>query len=230
MSADNCFNLAGDGDDVDVLEAVERAFGVKISDAESEDCETFGQLFDVVWAKVRRPNQIVLKCPSAIAFYRLRAGLRKFGFEGKITLATDLKAFFRKRGAKQLRKKLAEEVGLELPHLSLTALSAAVLACISVVGLVASVTQSSWLPILATVILAAGVAFIVPRELPHTVASMRDFTSACTAWNYGLLARESGGARSHDLWHALAIVVRETCGTGFNGSIDRGTRFFPSRT
>lgn len=229
MSTENCFNLVGDGDDVTVLTSIEQAFGIKISDAEATNCETFGQLFDVVWAKLEKADLVGLRCPSAVAFYKLRAGLGDCGFQGKITLGSELNAFFRQNGTKQTREKLAKKTGLELPHLRLTALSTAVLACIFSVGLIGSVTHSSWLPVFVSALVSAGLMFLLPKEFPRAVANMQGFTNVCTAWNFGQLASTCGGARSSDAWNALAIVVRESAGTSFNGKIDRETRFFPLR-
>jgi hypothetical protein len=75
--AANCLNLVGDGDDIDVLYAIEKTFGVKLSDAEAVHCETVGQLYDVVSSKLNMPEVRNLRCPTALAFFRLRAALRR---------------------------------------------------------------------------------------------------------------------------------------------------------
>ncbi|MGY8704400.1 hypothetical protein RAD16_01485 [Bradyrhizobium sp. 18BD] len=51
-NAANCLNLVGDGDDADVLRAVEEAFGVKISAPEALRSETVGQLCAIVSSKL----------------------------------------------------------------------------------------------------------------------------------------------------------------------------------
>lgn len=229
MTTDNCFNFVGDCDDLDVLVSVENAFAVTISDSEAEGCETFGQLFDVVRSKLQGHDHGGLKCPSAVAFYKLRLGLRGCGFPGKITPATDLSTYFRQNGARKTRKELADRVELALPHLRLTSFSIAVLACVLAIGAVGSFNQSAWTPVLISICLSIGLTRLLPCELPDEVASMKDFTTSCTAWNFGHLASRCGGARSHDIWNALALVVRESSGTGFEGAINRETRFFPSK-
>lgn len=227
-SAGNCLNLVGDGDDVHVVVDVEQAFGVKITDAEAERCETMGQLFDVVWRKIASAREAGLRCPSAVAFYRLRAGLRGCGLEGPITPDFNLAEFFRQRGAERVHSALRMRAGLELPDLVFSFGSRTVLTILLGLGAALSLAAWSLLPLLVAGCLAAGLAFILPRALPRRVASMRDFTLACTAWNYSKLAETCGGARSRDVWNALAFVVRESSGTGYAGPIDRNTRFFPA--
>lgn len=228
MSAtDNCFDLVGDGDDVDVVEAIEEVFDLEITDSEAVSCDTFGQLFDVVWDKIRSPEHSRVKCPSAVTFYRLRAGLRTLGFVESITPDSDLSEFFRRNGARHVKRELAKAVGLELPSLGLRASGKSALVGVFLIGAVGSVACYSWLSVLSAAFLAAGLTPIVPRVLPRKIATMRDFVPVCVAWNYGKLAKVCGGTRSRDVWNALGIVVRESCGSGFKGPINRETRFFP---
>lgn len=49
----NTVGLVGDMDDVDILEAIEEAFGIKIGDEEAEKLESVGNLCNLVKAKVR---------------------------------------------------------------------------------------------------------------------------------------------------------------------------------
>ena len=49
----NTVDLVGDGDDVDLLEAIERAFDLKLTDDEASDLETIGDLYHLVKAKVK---------------------------------------------------------------------------------------------------------------------------------------------------------------------------------
>lgn len=218
--------MVGDGDDVDVVEAVESAFAIEISNEEAEGSETFGQLFDVVSAKFGHSHIVHPKCPGAVAFYKLRSGLRKSGYEGPITPSSDLSGFFRSVGARKVRRALANETGLELPGLALSTLSIVVLGGILTVGGVAAFMCNSWLLAFSTTCLLLALAFMLPTVLPKKQAQMGAFTQDCVAWNYGHLARLCGGVRSRDIWEALVIVVRESSGTGYTGVIDRETRFF----
>lgn len=53
----NTVNLVGDGDDIDVLEEIEKISGIKFQDAEAEKVITVGNLYDLVKEKTEtRPD------------------------------------------------------------------------------------------------------------------------------------------------------------------------------
>src|SRR5215472_708913 len=228
--AANCLNLVGDGDEIDVLYAIEEAFGVKISDAEARRCETVGQLFDIVSSKLNIPEARNLRCPTALAFYRLRAALRRLGHVHRVTTKTDLRAIFRAYGAKRLHLSLSSEADLKLPALQLHPASTAVLTFVTACGVAVSLCVGSWLALLGCAVLAIILGFVLPKTIPQRMASLGDFAADCAAWNYGRLSEQAGGARRGDVWKALTTVVRESAGTGFTGKMNYDTRFFAERS
>lgn len=48
----NSLDLWGDGDEVEMIEAIERAYAISFEKAEAEQLVTMGQLFDLVKSKV----------------------------------------------------------------------------------------------------------------------------------------------------------------------------------
>ncbi|MCG7508333.1 hypothetical protein [Mesorhizobium retamae] len=48
----NSLGLWGDGDEIEMIEAVERAFAIRFENAEAEQLVTMGQLFDLVKSKI----------------------------------------------------------------------------------------------------------------------------------------------------------------------------------
>jgi hypothetical protein len=66
--------LSGDLDDVDLVEDIEAAFGLRFSDDEIERCSTVGHLFELVENKL--PDASFGGCATAMTFYRLRRGLQ----------------------------------------------------------------------------------------------------------------------------------------------------------
>ena len=130
----NCLNLVGDGDDIDVLRAIEEAFRIRISDQEAACCETFGQLFEVVSSKLDITEPRRLGCPTTLAFFRLRAALRRLGYMQRMTSETDLRAIFRSHGTIRLHLALARDTDLKLPHLQLHPASINVLIIVIVCG------------------------------------------------------------------------------------------------
>ena len=228
--ADNCLNLAGDGDDVDVLYAIEAAFGIKLSDAEALRCATIGQLFDIVSSKLSIPEVRNLRCPTALAFLRLRTALRRLGHMPLMTTKTDLRAIFRAHGAKRLHVSLSIEVDLKLPTLQLHPASTTVLAFITACGSAVSLWVGSWLPLLGSAVLAIILGFALPRTIPQRIACLGDFAADRAAWNYGRLSDQAGGARRDDVWKALTTIVRDSTGTSFAGEINHDTGFFAERS
>ncbi|MBW7969862.1 acyl carrier protein [Bradyrhizobium sp. BR 10289] len=226
--AANCLNLVGDGDDVDVLYAVEEAFSVKISDAEALRCETVGQLFDIVSSKLNISEARHLRCPTALAFFRLRAALRRLGYVQRLTPKTDLRTIFRAHRAKSLHDILSRET--DLPALELHPATITALALITACGVAFSLWFGSWLPLLGSAVLAIILGFVLPQTISQRTASLGDFASNCAAWNYGRLSKQAGGARRRDVWKAVTIVVRESTGTSFIGEMNYDTRFFAERS
>jgi len=54
----NSFYLYGDGDDVAIIQDIERGFAIKITDEEAEAIRNFGDLFDTVLAKIDEENRL----------------------------------------------------------------------------------------------------------------------------------------------------------------------------
>jgi hypothetical protein len=227
--AANCLNLVGDGDDVDVLYAIEEAFGVKISDVEALRCETVGQLFDIVSSKLNISEARNLRCPTALAFFCLRAALRRMGYVQRMTPKTDLSTIFRAHRAKGLHDSLSRETDLKLPALKLHPATITVLALIMACGAAFSLWFGSWLPLLGSAVLAIILSFVLPKTIPQRTANLGDFAANCAAWNYGRLSEQAGGARRRDVWKAVTTIVRDSTGTSFTGEMNYDTRFFAER-
>ncbi len=222
----NCLNLTGDGDDIDVLVAVERAFNVKITHTEAERCTTVGQLCELVSTKIGATEQRLLGCPTALAFFRLRGGLRRLGWATRVTRETDLAALLRAHGGRRAYQRLAREAKLKLPDLVLQPESVATIVLTAVSGVALSLWIGSWLPLIGCLILMVLLSYVLPTTIPRDIAELGKYAQNCAAWNYGKLSEDCGGARPGDLWNALVIVVRESSGTGFKGAFSRDTLFF----
>lgn len=227
-SAVDSLNLVGD-DDLELLRAVEEAFGVGISDAEALHCETIGQLFHIVSSKLNLSEARGLGCPTAIAFFRLRAALRRLGHARRASPKTDLRTIFRQHGALRMHIRLARETGLKLPPLELHPTSVTVLTLTVACGVAFSLWVGSDLLLIGSAVLAVISAFMLPKTIPEGAASLGDFAASSAAWNYGRLSAQAGGARSGDVWKALTIVIRESVGSDFKVEMNSDTRFFMER-
>ena len=222
----DCLNLVGDGDDVDLALDVEKAFAVKLTDAEARRCETVGRLYDIVASKLNISDARGLRCPTALAFFRLRAGLRRIGYQHRVTSKTKLRSLFRGREGKAVRRRLETETGLALRFPMLDSMGLGVLSFVLVAGLVAALGLGSWMPLLAGIGATIIIARLLPQPLPAETKDLGQLAVACAVWNYGQLSAACGGARSSDLWKALVEILVQHCGTEFRSEIDRGTRFF----
>lgn len=224
----NCLNLVGD-DDVDILLAVEEAFGVKISDAEARHCETVGQLFYIISSKLNVSEALGLGCPTALAFFRLRSALRRLGYARNVRANTDLRPIFRQHGAARLHNILSRATGLKLPPLALHPTSVMVLMLIVACGVASSLWAGSGLPIVGSAVIAGIFVYMLPQTIPEGAASLGNFAAGSAAWSYGRLSAQAGGARRGDIWKALTFIIREIVGSNFKGEMNADTRFFPER-
>lgn len=222
----NCLGLGGDGDETQLLKDVEQAFGVTITDAEAESCETIGQVYDLVSQKLQAGDAPNLGCPTAIAFFRLRRELRRLGNTRRITPQTKLADLLPARRFKSAYGDLVRRVGFNPPPVELRPASGAILMLVLIFGASLSLWLGSWAPFLSGVLLAIILAALLPTTVPKDMACLGEFARHCAAWNFGTIARMSGGVRANDLANALALVVRESCGTGFKGEINRDTRLY----
>jgi hypothetical protein len=224
----NCLNLVGDGDDVDVLYAVEEAFAVRISDEEAIRCETVGDLFDIVSSKLKASEARHFGCPTALAFFRLRGALGRLGYRQRITPKANLRAIFSAQGTRRFQLSLSREADLKLPDIEFHSVSIAAIAITMACGTAFAVWIGSWLPLLGVTVLAIVLGFLLPKTIPDEITNLGDYAVNCAAWNYGRLSEQSG-VRPRDVWKALTTVVRESTGTNFAGEMNYDTRFFAER-
>jgi hypothetical protein len=99
----NVLPLGGDGDELDLLAAVEKSFGIRFGKAEAEGWQTVGDLYATLLSKVRHVEAGPTPCQTAIAFRRLRHALEKANAAGRIHPRDELTALIRRRGAKTWR-------------------------------------------------------------------------------------------------------------------------------
>lgn len=117
----NTLNLVGDGDDLDVLYASERAFDVRFSDEEAERTRTVGQFYDLILGKYRVAHPRTEACLTQAAFYRLRRALTEMRAHTRIEPATPLAHMSpgsrRVADIRRFWKELGHRSGLALPPL-----------------------------------------------------------------------------------------------------------------
>jgi hypothetical protein len=112
-------DLVGDGDDLDVIQDVERTFGIKLTDAEAERLLTVGHLHDLIELKRPSAGGGTPACLSQVAFYRLRRGITHMEIGDEIAPQTPISVLeeIEPRSISVKWRRLAESSGLELPPL-----------------------------------------------------------------------------------------------------------------
>lgn len=83
-------NLGGDGDEIELAENFERAFALKFTNAELENCHTVGDMDELVWQKLRNRYGQNARYMSAMTFYALRRVLRQHAGGVRIAPSTPL--------------------------------------------------------------------------------------------------------------------------------------------
>lgn len=122
--------LIGDGDEADVLVAIERSFGVRFTDDELKRWNTAGDAHRELLAKL--PVGAEGLCATSMAFYRLRQILAAHGRSPeKLTPATRLAPFMAIR-PHALAKTLEREHGFRTSGFSMSWLG--MVGCVGLIG------------------------------------------------------------------------------------------------
>lgn len=221
--------MVGDGDDVDLLEAVEAAFGVTFTDEEASRCTTVGDLHAALLAKMSHADRGPMSCMAACAFRRLRRATQGPRPSGPMRPSDPVGGIVDPKRIKESWRSLMAESGLRLPASSigkrafwqLASLTLAPLAAYPLVGHLS----------LAAVAVAALLATVLARRLPHELpveapaeSSLGDLARLAAAMNFSTLAAQCGGARTRDVWPALEVLIRGEL--SWKGPLGPETRFF----
>lgn len=184
--------LAGDLDDVELIQDVEAAFGIRLADDEIERCSTVGQLFELIEAHLpQMPSGH--SCATAMCFYRLRRALQPHS-----AIALKPKTSISALSAVPVRKLhqiIETECGLRPPLQYIT--SWGCLALLLVLALpfgLFAIGMPSWVA-LPSATLGIGLYRLAPIQLPGEVETFGDLVRIVASRSIGALA-EQGEARS----------------------------------
>ncbi|MFH1797419.1 MAG: hypothetical protein ABIK36_08915 [Pseudomonadota bacterium] len=212
--------LGGDGDELDVLEAVEKSFDIKILDHEAEFAETVGQLFDIVMAKAS-VDPDARRCATAMVFYRLRCAI------GDPTMSPHSKLDeIVSHTPRQLYRRLAQETGLAMPSGSTGRLGSVCLyAMIFLVpaALVTIVAGWTYWPVVTLLAVSAAVLFWLDARRWHG-ESLGEVSRKVAHLNFARLANLGARSAPIDAWAAYAGLLSDITGVDA-GRIARETRF-----
>lgn len=222
----NTLGMVGDGDELYLIRRIEGAFAVKFGDGELRRFLTVGDLFDVLSRRLGATHKRRSVCLSAVAFYRLRRALVQCGSSKRAAIATDLNAMLGRKGLGQKWADVTAAASLKLPPLELTDGSSRLQQIVMTAGAAMSLWYWSFWPIALAITCSVLLGTILPRQNPKPYSTLGGLTEHVRTFNFGAISREYGVVHPTDVWNSLQVVLREECGTGYKGEINRETRFF----
>ncbi|WP_131858620.1 acyl carrier protein [Bosea sp. BK604] len=221
-----------DDDDVSIVEAVEEAFGITISDAEAGACFTVSDLFALVCAKVPTVDASdQLPCLTATAFRAIRRAIRARHPGLGIRPNTRLDRMIDGPDHRAWRDYLASETGLHLPNPSLPNMAPLVAVFAIAAGSAVSVMGLSGGSLFAAGLIgllsAIGVGYAYGRWAWSEFTTIGDLARQASALSIAQAVKANGAVRRGEAWTALVTVV-----SGFSlrtGDVGPATRFFTER-
>jgi hypothetical protein len=212
--------LDDDLDGIEILRPIETAFEVKISDAEAASVFTVGDMFDLLRRKIDTADA-GRKCPSAMAFYRLRRACNELGIDVGRAPSDDLTRL-RRIYTRALVRSLEARSRLRLPRPALGVIGRigvgfALGGTLGCLALFVTKVIAIWLPIpirnwsaLVPIAVVFG-GWIVgsvlmrfdPGLLPSDCRTLGALAAKSATLSYGRLAKLGGDASDRVLWQAL---------------------------
>lgn len=201
-------------DDVPIVKDVEDAFGIKITDAEAAACETVGDLFRLICARVptvERSDR--LPCLTAFTFRELRRAIRVHMPEVEVQPKTLISSFTAGDAHSGWHVYLSSATGLNIAHPPLSRGSLAVsVSAFSVLALATSVnlgfSSTLWFAIIVeAAIVVALVGIYGPRSW-QTQTTLGDLATETAARNVKMMIERHGAVRRQDVWNVLLALLR----------------------
>jgi hypothetical protein len=197
--------LVGDLDDVELIEDVEEAFGVRFADHELERCHTVGDLFELVETRLPDGSSSGY-CATAMCFYRLRRALRPL-------LAIDLcptTAIGELKGLSVRNlHRLIENGGLRPPPPYISLWGCLALLLVVALPLAAVGLGGPWWIAAASALPAVALYRIVPIRLPESVETFGDLVRIVSSRSIGGLSQQGARLATSDAWSAFKDILSD---------------------
>lgn len=211
-----------DGDDLDIVIDVEEAFGFKATDNELRGCETVGDLFALIEARLPSEGDAG-RCATAMTFYRLRRALQP---RLMVPLRPDTPVdALRSLPVRELYKIISQECGLHPPYSDMGYLGGLALIAIPVLLFSAMALGLSWW--IAAPLMAASIVgyCMAPTRLPKTVKTFGDLVRLVANRSIGALAAQGARLRTREAWTAFTDILSDHTQLP-KEKITRETQFF----
>lgn len=220
-----------DDDAVPIVEAVEQAFGITISDSEAEICETVGGLFALVCAKLPTVDRSDhLPCLTAATFRAIRRALLARCPKLDVRPDTRLVSFIKRQDHREWRTYLASETGLSIPQPVLRGFFVYVFGFVTAAWCLIQFVGYSFASLSAVCLLGWLISKMVSRYgrwIWEDIDTIGDLARKTAVLNVAQAVKKHGAVRKGEAWQALVTLLQ-----GFstrNGNIGPETRFFARR-
>lgn len=198
--------LAGDLDDVDLVEDVEAAFSIRLGDDEISRCSTVGQLFELIEARLpQMPSG--QSCATALCFYRLRRALQPhsaIALKPKTSIAT--------LGAvpvQKLHQIIETECGLRPPPQYITLWGCLALLLVLALPLGLFAIGMPWWVAIPSAALGIGLYRRAPIQLPDEVETFGDLIRVVASRSIGALAGQGARLGPKEAWQSFTDVLSD---------------------
>ena len=199
--------LSGDLDDVELIEDIEKAFGMRLSDQDLQHCRTVGDIFALMEAQL--PNQDLLgdRCATAMCFYRLRRALQpRIVF--KLHPQTEISAL-RDLPVRTIRSIIQKECGLRPPPPYISTLGGVALLLTIAMPIAGLALGWPWWIAIATALPPIAGYKIAPVKFPATMTTFADLVRSVSSRSINRLAQEGARLRSTEAWNAFIDILSE---------------------
>ena len=202
--------LDSDLDDVEFIERLEQAFGQTFAYEDPAGWYTVRDVFDTLKSRLDVSGQHGEKCPSAMAFNRIRETLRKLGVEGDIRPDTNLATLIKGRHD-PLFKLLEAQYGWPQSAGNVNGPGCLLLliATMWMVWITLSrdlVWGAEWLLALGVIFAFGWVGSNLPRYFKGTVGKLAKHYSSM---NFNWFVCEGATIDEPSLWQALQVFCME---------------------
>ena len=242
----------GPDDDWDILSEVERRFDIKLTNVESAQLFTTGQLQDLIERKYAGADG-TQACLSQVAFYRIRRALMAMGVVSEIAPQTPIAVIknLKPRSVAKVWRRLGRAAELDLPsletpfeswlpepgtatrcwlnRLAWVATAAMVVCCFFLLRRSISLSEgfSTALMMVASLAILFGAAALWRRlfgTIPRRLLTIGDLAREAAGHSFVRLAAQKRGSSRSDRWFALTALLRHY--SGHKLPITRDTAFY----
>ncbi len=207
----NTLGLHGDLDDVELIEDIERAFAVQFGDHEPGHWYTVDDVYRALAVRFPAANDCKGGCATAMAFYRIRRGLRRTGRAGPMRVDTPLLSS-ESENIGRLLGGLGRRTELTMPVYEMRALGTvgswiAGLSSVAAIVMLAH-GDAPWIALLLAS-LGVGMCFLDRGRAPSDCQTLGLLAAKVAGLNRATLIAEGAASRASETWRDLIEVLSD---------------------